>query len=132
MLSTLAPIVDIPRPGVDPINTTTEKLGIFALALRRPLRDETIALCLDQHRHGVGLFAFASGKPLTEVIDRVIGAAINIEATAAISLLSSRSGRGRVHRDASQFFMAKNRCADAGLWLDDWLLVAEGDAFKLG
>jgi len=132
MLSTLAPIVDIPRARVDPINTLTEKLGVFALALCRPLRDETIALCLDHDQHGVGLFAFTSSKPLTELIDRIIGAAIDVEATATISLLSSRSGRGRENRDVSQFFMAKNRCADAGLWLDEWLLVAAGDVFKLG
>lgn len=126
MLHTITPLSDVPRAQLDPITTLSEKLGVFALALSRPLRHETIALCCDHQQRGVGLFAFDSKLKLTQIIERIIGAAINIDSATTICLLSSRQGTGRDSADASQFFMAKNRCQDAGLELTDWFLVANG------
>ncbi|MFM7651215.1 MAG: hypothetical protein ACKO6O_09535, partial [Acidimicrobiaceae bacterium] len=68
---------------------------------------------------------------LTQIIDRIIGAAINIDSIATICLLSSRRGAGQNATDPSQFFMAKNRCQDAGLDLTNWFLVANGGTYAL-
>ncbi len=127
MLHTITPLSDVPRAQLDPITTLSEKLSVFALALSRPLRHETIALCCDHQQRGVGIFAFDSKLKLTQIIERIIGAAISIDSATKICLLSSRQGAGRDATDASQFFMAKNRCQDAGLELTDWFLVAHGE-----
>ena len=131
MLHTITPLLDVPRAQLDPITTLTEKLSVFALALSRPLRHETIALCCDHQQRGVGIFAFDSKLKLTQIIERVIGAAIGIDSTTTICLLSARQGAGQDATDASQFFMSKNRCLDAGLELTDWFLVANGNTSVL-
>jgi len=127
MLHTITQLSDVPRAHLDPITTFAEKLGVFALALSRPLRHETIALCCDQQQRGVGIFAFDSKLKLTQIIERIIGAAINIDSAETICLLSARQGTRQDISDTSQFFMAKNRCQDAGLVLTDWFLVAHGE-----
>jgi hypothetical protein len=126
MLHTIKPLSDVPRAQLDPITTPTEQLSVFALALSRPLRNETIAVCCDYQQRGLGIFAFDSKLKLTQIIDRIIGAAINIDSIATICLLSARQGAERDATDSSQFFMAKNRCQDAGLELTNWFLVANG------
>ena len=78
MLHTITHVSDVPRAQLDPITTPTEKLSVFALALSRPLRDETIALCCDHQQRGLGIFAFNSKLKLTQIIDRIIGAAITL------------------------------------------------------
>ena len=89
------------------------------------------ALCCDHQQRGLGIFAFDSKLKLTQTIDRIIGAAINIDSIATVCLLSSRRGASRDATDSSQFFMAKNRCQDAGLDLTNWFLVANGDTYEL-
>ncbi len=131
MLHTITPLSDVPRAQLDPITTPTEKLSVFALALSRPLRNETIALCCDYQQRGLGIFAFDSKLKLTQIIDRIIGVAINLDSVATICLLSARQGASRDTTDSSQFFMAKNRCQDAGLDLTNWFLVANGDTYEL-
>ena len=108
MLHTITHLSDVPRAQLDPITTPTEKLSVFALALSRPLRNETIALCCDHQQRGLGIFTFDSKLKLTQIIDRIIGAAINLDSIATICLLSSRRGASRDATDSSQFFMAKN------------------------
>jgi hypothetical protein len=127
MLETITPPIDVPRAHLDPITTMPEKLAVFSLALMRPLRHEIIVLCCDKSRRGVGIFAFDTKLKLAEIIDRIIGAAINIESVATISLCASRAGAGQLASDKSQFLFAKNRCQNAGITLTDWLLVAHGD-----
>lgn len=131
MLFTLTPIVDVPQAQLDPITTIQEKLSVFALAVSRPLRHETIALCFDHQQRGVGLFTFDSTRKLIEIIDRIIGAAINIDSATTIALLTSRGGGYRNRDDKSQFFMSANRCQDAGLGLSEWLLIANGELCQL-
>lgn len=127
MLETITPPIDVPRAHLDPITTLPEKLAVFSLALMRPLRHEIIVLCCDKSRRGVGIFAFDTKLKLAEIIDRIIGGAINIESVATISLCASRAGAGQLASDKSQFLFAKNRCQNAGITLTDWLLVAHGD-----
>ena len=127
MLETITPPIDVPRAHLDPITTMPEKLAVFSLALMRPLRHEIIVLCCDRSRRGVGIFAFDTKLKLAETIYRIIGAAINIESVATISLCASRAGAGQLASDKSQFLFAKNRCQNAGITLTDWLLVAHGD-----
>lgn len=131
MLETINSPIDVPRAHLDPITTLSEKLSVFALAITRPLRHETIVLCCDKLQRGVGIFAFDSKLRLTEIIDRIIGSAINVEAVAEISLCTSRAGNGQESTDKLQFKFAKNRCLDAGLDLSDWFLVASGDVYAL-
>ena len=131
MLETITPPIDVPRAHLDPIKTLSEKLAVFSLALMRPLRHEIIVLCCDKSRRGVGIFAFDTKLKLAETIDRIIGAAINIESVATISLCASRAGAGQLASDKSQFLFAKNRCQNAGITLTDWLLVAHGDVHEL-
>ena len=131
MLHTITPPIDVPRAQLDPITTLAEKLSVFALAISRPLRNETIVLCTDHQQRGAGIFIFESKLKLTQIIDRIIGAAINVDATISISILSSRGGVGRQSSDSAQLSMAKNRCQDAGLVLTDWLLVGHGDVHVL-
>ena len=131
MLETITSPIDVPRAHLDPITTLSEKLSVFSLALTRPLRQETIVLCCDKLQRGVGIFAFDSKLKLTEIIDRIIGTAINIEAVAEIKICTSRAGNGRESTDKSQFIFAKNRCLDAGIDLSEWFLVASGDVYAL-
>ena len=131
MLQTITPISDVPRAQLDPITTLTDKLSVFALALSRPFCAETIALCCDNQQRGVGIFAFNSKLKLTQIIERIIGAAINIDSATTICLLSTRKGAGQDSSDTSQLFMAKNRCQDAGLSLTDWFLVANGGIYAV-
>lgn len=131
MLETIKPPIDVPRAHLDPITTLSEKLAVFSLALMRPLRHETIILCCDATQRGVGIFAFDTKLKITEIIDRIIGSAINIEFVATISLCTSRAGGGPLATDKSQFSAAKTRCQNAGIALVDWFIVAKGDVYCL-
>ncbi|MFM8851876.1 MAG: hypothetical protein ACKOGL_01530, partial [Acidimicrobiaceae bacterium] len=84
MLHTITHLSDVPRAQLDPIATHTEKLSVFALALSRPLRNETIALCCDHQQRRLVFFALYSKLNLTQIIDRIIGAEINIDSIATI------------------------------------------------
>ncbi len=113
MLHTITPPIDVPRAQLDPITTLAEKLSVFALAISRPLRNETVVLCTDHQQRGVGIFIFDSKLKLTQIIDRIIGAAINVDATTSISILSSRGGvRSAKCRFSTVFYGKKSmpRC----------------------
>lgn len=131
MLETITPPIDVPRANLDPITNFSEKLAVFSLALMRPLRHETIVLCCDETRRGVGIFSIDTKLGLTKIIDRIIGSAINIASVSTISICTSRGGNSRQATDQSQFAAAKKRCLDAGIALTDWFLVARGDVHVL-
>lgn len=116
MLHTITPLIDVPRAQLDPITTLAEKLSVFALAISRPLRNETVVLCTDHQQRGVGIFIFDSKLKLIQIIDRIIGAAINVDATTSISILSSRGGGGQQNADSAQFSMAKIDAKMLGLF----------------
>lgn len=48
-------LVDVPRPFLDTIASTTQALSVFSLTVQRPFRPQHLVLLVDASRHGVGL-----------------------------------------------------------------------------
>ena len=60
VLSHAVTLVDVPRPFLDTISSTSQALSVFSLTMSRPARAETLVLLLDSSRRGVALLSDTS------------------------------------------------------------------------
>lgn len=124
MLSQLVLPVDVPRAHRDPINSATQALSVFSLAITRPLRSETFVLMMDRHHRGVGLIALNDGGDLRTIIDHIVGKCAAENTARAVAIASVRPrGQSPVHY-GSEWSTARNICQRAGVQLVDWFIVS--------
>lgn len=124
MLSQLVLPVEVPRAHRDPINSATQALSVFSLAITRPLRSETVVLMMNRHHRGVGLFALNDGGDLRTLIDHIVGKCAAENTAHAVAIASVRPrGQSQVHY-GSEWSTARNICQRAGLQLVEWFIVS--------
>ena len=123
MLSQLVLPIDVPRAHRDPINSATQALSVFSLAISRPLRPETLVLMMDNHHRGVGLFALSNGGDLRSLIDHVIGSCATHDSARALAIASVRPQLQSHPQWAAEWTSSRTICQRAGLQLVDWFIV---------
>lgn len=123
MLSQLVLPIDVPRAHRDPINSATQALSVFSLAISRPLRPETFVLMMDREHRGIGLFAFNNGGNLRSLIDHIIGSCVAENAARAIAIASVRPQFQPLPQWATEWTASREICQRAGVQLVDWFIV---------
>jgi hypothetical protein len=73
MLHSLVPPLRLPRARVEPITTPLDALGVLALAISRPLREELVVITCDDHRRGISIMTFDCDRSSTIVAHDVVG-----------------------------------------------------------
>ena len=127
MLEDLPPGLRVPRAHVDEVTSAHEALAVFALAVRRPWRAETLVVYLDARRRGVGLRAYAPGRDLGLLADRIVGDAVRVSGATACLVCSVRPVRPRTAPEDGARWRTARRIADrAGLAMVAWYLAGPG------
>ena len=124
MLSQLVLPVDVPRAHRDPINSATQALSVFSLAIARPLRPETLVLMMNHDHRGIGLFALNSGANLCTLIDHIVGKCASEDTARAVAIASVRPQRQSQPQGDSEWTSARAICQRAGLQLVDWFVIS--------
>ncbi len=73
MLHSLSPPLHLPRARVEPITSPLDALGVLALAISRPLREELVVITCDDRWHGVSIMMFDCDRSPIVVAHDVIG-----------------------------------------------------------
>ncbi|MHB1129961.1 MAG: hypothetical protein ACYC06_07935 [Ilumatobacteraceae bacterium] len=114
----------MPRAHRDPINSATQALSVFSLAIARPLRPETLVLMMSHDHRGVGLFALNSAGNLCSLIDHIVGRCATENTARAIAITSVRSQWQSQNQCGDEWVSSRNICQRAGVQLVDWFVVS--------
>lgn len=128
VLSHAVTLVDVPRPFLDTISTTSQALSVFSLTMSRPARAETLVLLLDSSRRGVALLSDESrhrcGLSPTHTGEllghHVVGMASGHPAAMACFVLTVEPDAAPTLDDAEKWFAVADICDRAGIVLLDW------------
>ncbi|MEO5974241.1 MAG: hypothetical protein ABIQ38_03420 [Ilumatobacteraceae bacterium] len=123
MLSQLELPIDVPRAHCDPINSATQALVVFSLAISRPLRPETLVLMMDTHHRGIGLFALNNGGNLRSLIDYIVGKCAATNSARALAIATIRPHLHTQSNLATEWTSSREICQRAGVQLVDWFVV---------
>lgn len=123
MLSQLVFPIDVPRAHRDPINSATQALSVFSLAITRPLRPETLVLMMSHDHRGVGLVALNNGRDLRFLIDHIVGRCAAENTARAIAIASVRPQLQSQLHCGIEWTKASDICQRAGVQLVDWFIV---------
>lgn len=119
----------VPRARLDPINSATQALTVFGLAMTYPLAHETLTMFLDANHCGHELVSVSGTDEARHVIDvaetMAISASASTEITALV-LASVRPGGGILPGDDELWFEAADVVEESGLVLIDWLIIGRG------
>lgn len=87
MLHLLSPPLHLPRARVEPITSPLDALGVLALAISRPLREELVVITCDDRWRGIAIVMFDCDRPPTVIAHDVVG---RVSATpAAVGLIAA-------------------------------------------
>lgn len=128
MLSHAVTLVDVPRPFLDTITSTSQALSVFSLTMSRPARAETLVLLLDASRRGVALLADSGGTPsgptpshTGELLGHhVVGMASAHPTAVACFVMTIEADAVPSPDDAERWFALADVCDRAGVVLVDW------------
>lgn len=118
----------LPRAGLDPIDDAASAFATIALAVHRPLRDETIVLALDESRCGSAIVIVSGTDRPDDVLDVVecITQGVHGEQLGSIVVASVRSRRESSDgRDIDRWLEMSDIAALAGIELLEWFVVAD-------
>lgn len=123
----------VPRPGVytvpGPIDSDAAARALVDDLLARPARDETIAVLLDELRHGVGIVSVdrtVDPDAVLVVAEFVAAIALDEPAVDAAILVSVRPGGHDHLDDVDRWVELDVLLDDAGLTLLEWYVVGDG------
>lgn len=126
----MSSLLDVPRPFVDAVSSSTEALGIAGLVFERPRRESTIVLVLDSMRRGIHLNRFAALDPST--LHQIIADCSELHNPHGVVLLSSRTTSASLHHDHYVFHLARTMLHNAGLTLEYWIVAGPGEIYCPG
>lgn len=127
-------VIDVPRPFLDTISTTSQALSVFALSVTRPAREEVLVLLVNASRIGVGLVAShmpttACNSPAHSPTENghvlghhVVGLASQHPDTRGCYVLTCEANTTASPDDAERWFAFNDVCDRAGLVLIDWCI----------
>lgn len=131
-------VIDVPRPFLDTISTTSQALSVFALSITRPAREEVLVLLLNANRIGIGLIGTGligtallgtevSGNPHHNPTEsghilghHVVGLASQHPDARGCYVLTCEANTAPSPDDAERWFAFNDVCDRAGLVLIDW------------
>lgn len=129
----------VPRAYADEVRTAHEALAVCALAVRRPREAETIVLCLDARRRGVGMRAYVPGRDLGTLADRIVGDVVRTPGATGCIVCSVRprraaaggeaggpAGVGAGSRAAADWRAARRLADRAGVVMVAWYVAGPG------
>ena len=128
VLSHAVTLVDVPRPFLDTISSTSQALSVLSLTVSRPASAETLVLLLDSSRRGVALLSDSSrhGAAATpshtgELLGHhVVGMASAHPSAVACFVLTVEPDAVPTPDDAEKWFAFADICDRAGIVLLDW------------
>jgi hypothetical protein len=125
----MSSLLDVPRPFIDAVSSSTEALGVAGLVFERPRRESTIVLVLDSMRRGIHLNRFA---PLeTSTLHQIIADCSELPNPHSVVLFSSRTTSQSLHYDKSLLHVAHTMLHNAGLTLQQWIVTGPGEIYCL-
>jgi hypothetical protein len=117
----------LPRAAVDPIDGPVPALAVVDLAMRRPLRHETIALVLDGDRRGRTVVVVdGTDEPdaVLDVVERVAGSIAASGRPGCLVLATVRPGGGLLDGDDDRWLEASELADDVGVDLLEWFVIS--------
>jgi hypothetical protein len=123
----MSSLLDVPRPFIDVVSSSTEALGVAGLVFERPRRQSTIVVVLDAMRRGIHLNRFASLGPST--LHQIIADCSELPNPHGVVLLSSRTTSQSLHHDHYLFHLAHTMLHNAGLTLEHWIVAGPGEIY---
>jgi hypothetical protein len=116
----------VPRAAVDPIDGPVPALAVIALAMRRPLCHEIIALVLDGDRRGRTVVVVdGTDEPdaVLDVVERVAGSIAASDRPGCLVVTSVRPGGGPLDGDGDRWLEASELADDVGVDLLEWFVI---------
>jgi hypothetical protein len=121
-------LVDVPRPFLDTITSTSQALSVFSLSVQRPFRPQCLVLLVDAARRGVGLHSATELHVLRDDPTRwghaighhVTGVASNNPIAAGCYVMTVEADTNPCPDDAERWFAMADICDRAGIVLIDW------------
>jgi hypothetical protein len=123
----MSSLLDVPRPFIDAVSSSTEALGVAGLVFERPRRESTIVLVLDAMRRGIHLNRFASLE--TSTLHHIIADCSELPNPHGVVLFSSRTTSQSLHHDQSLLHLAHTILHNAGLELQQWIVTGPGEIY---
>jgi hypothetical protein len=121
----------LPQAGIDPITDASTALLTLSVAIRRPLRHETIALLLDDRRCGLAVVVVSGTEPpdaVLEVVEFLADPNAHGGRLAALVVASVRpAGRDlddvSVRRDIDRWLEMSDIAEQSGVEVVEWFVV---------
>jgi hypothetical protein len=128
MTSQAVTLVDVPRPFLDTISSTSQALSVFSLSVKRPFAPQCLVLLVDASRVGVGLhcsdFAVRSNDDPARwgraIGHHVAGVASANPLAAGCYVMTIEADAAPSPADADRWFAIADVCDRAGIVLIDW------------
>lgn len=132
-----------PRAGVDAISSPSEAMAVISLAMRRPLRHETLVLALDAARRGVTVIIVdgTADRDSVVVVGECIATAVAgsgaVEALVLATVRPDAGGGASGDRDdeddngdPDRWFEASDVVEACGLELVEWFVIGGQDTIE--
>ncbi|MEY2627472.1 MAG: hypothetical protein RJB08_1231 [Actinomycetota bacterium] len=121
-------LVDVPRPFLDIITSTSQALSVFSLSVQRPFRPQCLVLLVDAARRGVGLHSSDGVARLRDEPTRwgrsighhVAGVASDNPLALGCYVMTVEPDATPSPDDAERWFAMADICDRAGIVLIDW------------
>lgn len=124
-----APLIGIPRAGIDPIDSEASALGLISLAASPRPMFETIAVLLDHQRRGLSILCVGhtfDPESVLHVADNVVESAHQHDEIGAVVIASVRPGGGDELDDLDRWFTIDEELNSVGVELVEWFVLGDG------
>lgn len=117
-------LLDVPRPFIDAVSSSTEALGVAGLVIERPRQDSTIVLVLDNMYRGLHLNRFPALSRAT--FHEIISDCSQLDNPHSIVILSSRTHLHSSLDDKLLLDLGRTMLHNAGIELVEWIVTKPG------
>ena len=124
MLNLISAPLSLPRAHLDPIVSSQDMLAILSLAIRRPLRNEVIAILMDEEQRGIGLLSFDEPHSPASLIHQLIGLCSTTAIATSVIIASVRPRELWKVDDQSQLKFMRQQFTNAGITMREWIVVS--------
>ena len=126
MLNLISAPLSLPRAHLDPIVSSQDMLAILSLAIRRPLRNEVIAILMDEEQRGIGLLSFDEPHSPASLTHQLIGLCSTTAIATSVIIASVRPRELWKVDDQSQLKFMRQQFTHAGITMREWIVVSRG------
>jgi hypothetical protein len=126
VLNLISAPLSLPRAHLDPIVTSQDILAVLSLAIRRPLRNEVIAILMDEEQRGIGLLSFDEPHSPASLIHQLIGLCSTTAIATSVIIASVRPRELWKADDQSQLVFMRQQFMNAGITMREWIVISKG------